>query len=228
MLVAQTFRVPFVGCAQDGQAGPVEAPIGTDEQVRIDTPVARKLAFYSTGRGFGVLAPRGWFCFGNYGSSGAELFVSPRPLKAVDLFGPNWGGIAGPAVELERTQGGGSGTALVAAVLARVFPAYRPFVQGLIDAGDLPAAEYTFGPYPDDKLITKRARLVRFQTPAHAEGLGTMGQVKANDDPIDGAVVLQGKNPDLLMLRVRLPPEQRDLASVIIQQLLIRQRRNAW
>ena len=55
-----------------------------------------------------------------------------------------------------------------------------------------------------------------------------MGQVKANDDPIDGAVVLQGKNPDLLILRVRLPPEQRDLASVIIQQLLIRQRRNAW
>jgi hypothetical protein len=53
-----------------------------------------------------------------------------------------------------------------------------------------------------------------------------MTLLKANDDPIDGAVVVQGKNPDLLTLRVRLPPEQRNLAPLIIQDLLIRQRRN--
>ncbi len=50
---------------------------------------------------------------------------------------------------------------------------------------------------------------------------------KANDDPIDGVAILQGQNPDLLMLRVRLPPEQRDLAPLIIQDLLLRQRRDA-
>ena len=34
----------------------------------------------------------------------------------------------------------------------------------------------------------------------------------------------KGQNPDLLMLRVRLPLKQRDLAPVIIQQLLLRER----
>ena len=54
-----------------------------------------------------------------------------------------------------------------------------------------------------------------------------MSRLKANEDPIDGFAMLQGKNPDLLMLRVRLPREQRDLAPVIIQDLLLRQRRDA-
>ena len=44
-----------------------------------------------------------------------------------------------------------------------------------------------------------------------------MSRLKANDDPIDGVAILEGKNPDLLMLRVRLPPEQRDLAKAIIR-----------
>ncbi len=130
-------------------------------------------------------------------------------------------------MELEATEGGGSGTASVAEVWARVFPAYRRLVHGLIDAGDLPAESYTFSPYPDDKLIVQAARLVRFQTPPHSKGLGTMGHFKANDDPIDGVAILEGPTPDLLMLQVRLPVKQRDLAPVIIQQLLFRERRDA-
>jgi hypothetical protein len=51
-----------------------------------------------------------------------------------------------------------------------------------------------------------------------------MSRLKANDDPIDGVALLQGQTPDLLMLRVRLPLKQRDLAPMIIQQLLLRQR----
>jgi len=54
-----------------------------------------------------------------------------------------------------------------------------------------------------------------------------MGHFKANDDPIDGVAILEGQNPDLLMLRVRLPREQRYLAQIIIQDLLLRQRNNA-
>jgi len=223
-LFAHTVRVPFVGCAQDGQAGPVPAPKGTDELVRIDARAAHKLAFYTTGRGFGVLAPRGWFCFGNYGSSSNELFASPRPIKAGDLFPPDWSGIEGPAVELDATEGGGSGTAMVAEVWARVFPAYRPLVQGLINSGDLQAGLYIFAPYPNDKLIVQTARLVQFQTPPHSEGLGTMSRLKANDDPVDGVAILEGPTPNLPMLRVRLPLKQRDLAPAIIQQLLLRQR----
>jgi hypothetical protein len=218
-LFAQTVRVPFVGCPSDGQVGPQEAPKGPDQVVQIKASAARRLALYTLGGGFGVLAPRNWYCFALYGSSGSRLFVAPRVIHANDLFP-----MAGSAVELEATEGGGSGTALVAEVWARVFPALRPLVQRLIDAGDLPAERYTFSPYPDDKLIVQAARLVRFQTPPHSEGLGTMGHFKANDDLIDGVAILQGQNPDLLMLRVRLPLKQRDLAPVIIQQLLLRER----
>ncbi len=71
--------------------------------------------------------------------------------------------------------------------------------------------------------MSQTDRLVQFQTPPNAEGLGTMSRLKANDDPIDGVAILEGPTPDLLMLRVRLPLKQRDLAPVIIQQLLLRQ-----
>ncbi len=90
-----------------------------------------------------------------------------------------------------------------------------------------PAIHFTFGPYPGDKLIVQTDRLVQFQTVPHSEGLGTMSRLKANDDPIDGVAILEGNNPDLLTLRVRLPSRQRDLAPVIIKDLLIRQSNNS-
>jgi hypothetical protein len=46
-----------------------------------------------------------------------------------------------------------------------------------------------------------------------------MSRLKANDDPIDGVAILEGKTPDLLMLRVRLPRELRTLTSIIIDQV---------
>jgi hypothetical protein len=131
------------------------------------------------------------------------------------------------AVELQATQGGGSGMYEVAQVLARVFPSQRPYVQGVINSDVEPASDFTFGPYPNDELILQTKRLVRYRTPPHSDGLGTMSGLKANDDPIDGVAILEGKTPDLVVLRVRLPPEQRDLAPVIIQDLLVRQRRHA-
>jgi hypothetical protein len=220
-LVAQTVRVPFVGCPSEDQLGPREAPRGTDQEVHIKESAARRLSFYTSGGGFGVLAPRGWYCFARYGSSGGPLFVGPGAINSNDLFP-----VAGSAVELEATEGGGSGMYEVAQVLARVFPSQRPFVQGVINSDVEPASDFTFAPYPNDKLIVQTARLVQFQTPPHSEGLGTMSRLKSNDDPIDGFAMLEGKTPDLLMLRVRLPREQRDLAPVIIQDLLLRQRRD--
>ncbi len=89
------------------------------------------------------------------------------------------------------------------------------------------ATKFSFGPYPNDELIVQTARLVEYQMPPHSEGLGTMNRLKPDADPIDGFAMLQGKSPDLLMLRVRLPREQRDLAPVIIQDLLLRQRGDA-
>jgi hypothetical protein len=219
-------RVPFVGCPSDGQAGPVEAPKGAEQTVRIDASAAQKLAYY-TDNGPPVLAPRGWYCFGTYGSSGGTLYVSPNPIQRDDIFSPSRDGFKGPVVEIDATSGNGSGTAMVAEVWARVFPAYWPIVKGLVNNGDLSADAYKFGPFQNDKLILKTERLVEFQTPAHSEGLGTMNRLKANDDPIDGVAILEGQTPDLLMLRVRLPRDLRGLAPAIIQDLLVRQRRDA-
>jgi hypothetical protein len=75
-----------------------------------------------------------------------------------------------------------------------------------------------FGPYPNDQLFVQSDRLVEYQTAPHAEGLGTMNRLKANDDPIDGVAMLEGTTPDLTMLRVRLPPNLKDLTPVIIHE----------
>jgi hypothetical protein len=221
-LLAQTSRVPFVGCESVGQAEAVEAPQGNNKAVQVRASVAQKLAYYKASVAPGVLAPRGWHCIGVYGSSGSDLLVAPQPLKGTDVLSQT-----GPTVELEYiSRDNGSGRFDMAQVLARVFPAQKAFVQNVIDSFDLPASEFTFGPFPNDKLIVQTDRFVEYQTPPHSEGLGTMSQLKANDDPIDGVAVLNPKTPDLLMLNARLPRELRDLAPVIIQQLLLRQRRD--
>jgi hypothetical protein len=218
-LFAQTVRVPFVGCESVGQAEAAPAPKGVDKVVHVSAGAATRLAYYTEGfRGTGVLAPRGWYCIGLYGSSGSELLIAPRSLKVAGLSGE----MTGPVVKLEYISAdNGSGRLDMAQVLARVFPAQSAFVKRAMDSLDQPPR---WDPYPKDKLILQTDRLVQFQTPPHSEGLGTMSRLKANDDPIDGVALLQGQTPDLLMLRVRLPLKQRDLAPVIIQQLLLRQR----
>jgi hypothetical protein len=221
-LVAQTVRVPFVGCESSGQTGLLKAPKGSRKAADIDAGTAQELAYYEASNGLGVLAPRGWHCFGSSGSSGTDLLVLPRPIGPAD-----WNGTTGPAVHVENLMGDTSGRFGVAQVIARVFPMQKAFVQRVIDLFDQPANTYTFGPFPSDKLIVQNDRLVQFQTPPRSEGLGTMSRLKANDYPIDGVAILEGQTPDLLILRVRLPREQRDLAPVIIKDLLLRQRNNS-
>lgn len=105
----------------------------------------------------------------------------------------------------------------VARVIARVFPARMSFVQHVIDMFE-GASDYTYAPFPKDKLIVQTDRLVEFRTPPHSQGLGTTNRLRANDDPINGVAILQGDTPDLLMLRVRLPRELRELTPVIVHQ----------
>jgi hypothetical protein len=212
-------RVPFVGCTSDGQTGPVAAPRRVAKLLPISPAEASALAFYSTGGSSGVLAPRGWYCFGIYGSSGSNLIVAPQPLKADDLFAPNWRGNAGPSVQVSFSSGETSGRFDVAKVIARVFPAHRAFVEGIIKDGMGSASDFPFGPYPNDKLISKGARVVEFQTPPHSEGLGTTLSLKANAYPISGVAILQGDPPDLVMLRLRLLPEMNNLAAPIIRDV---------
>jgi hypothetical protein len=53
--------------------------------VELDPSVARRLAYYESGVSRGVLAPRGWFCFGVYGSSGSAFLVTPEPIDSLTV-----------------------------------------------------------------------------------------------------------------------------------------------
>jgi len=214
----EAVRVPFVGCSSDGQVGPVSAPKGGERVVPIDASAAQKLAYYKAERGGGILAPRGWYCFGTYGSSGSDLFVTPQAVKTDDWLSPTRPRFAGPAIQFSAISGGTSGRFAVARIIARVFPAQKAFVQSVIREGIEPASYFPFGPYPQDKLMYKGDRIVEYQTPPHSEGLGTASWLQANDYPISGVAILEGEEPDVLILHVRMPPDMAHLTSHIIQQ----------
>ena len=183
-MLAQTSRVPFRRCPSDGQTGPIGAPKGRTAVVHLEPKMAMGLAYYQA-VGPRVLAPRGWHCFGLYGSSGDILYIAPEPIQPDLSAQPP----RGAGVVLHNVIGGGSGTSMVTPVIARVFPQYWPLVRGLIQAGDLSEEDNVFGPYPTDKLIRQTTTLVQFQTPPHSEGLGTMESFKPSDEPIDGLAI---------------------------------------
>jgi len=207
--------VPFIGCKSGGQVGSAEAPKGTSTSVPITAQEAQGLAYYESSPGFGVLAPRGWHCFGTYGSGGDALFVSPQPIDTA-IFAPGWKGFAGPAIEFTHRFGGTFGRFAVAEVIARVFPAYRAFATHVME---FPAPQFAFGPYPKDSLTYKGTTVVEYKTPPQTEGLGTHSSLLKNGSPIEGVAILIGQTPDLLLLSVRLPPDLTGLTSAIVRQV---------
>jgi hypothetical protein len=210
--------VTFVGCEADGQIGPLSAPKGKNMVLPISASAARQLAYYKSEQGFGVLAPRGWFCFGVYGSSGYSLYVAPEKITSANLFSNTWSGFAGPVVELVGESGDTSGRFGVALAIARVFPAHKAFVENVVKAQLAQRTDFTFGPYSTDKLIHRSNEVVEYQTPANTEGLGTSQRLKKNTSPISGVAMLLGQAPDLVQVSVRLPSNLADLATPIIQQ----------
>src|SRR5438477_11337899 len=92
-------RVAFVGCRSDGQQGPQSAP-KAGVAPRTSSDVAPKLAYYKAKDSIGVLAPRGWHCFGLYGSNGTILIVAPEAHSSRDFFGKHLFSTTGPAVVL--------------------------------------------------------------------------------------------------------------------------------
>jgi hypothetical protein len=217
-LWAQQVAVPFVGCKSDGQAGPIDAPVSTSKAVPISGSAAQRLAYYKAANGFGVLAPRDWYCFGTYGSAGASLYVSPEPIDRAALFSANWTGFTGPAIQISLSDGGTSGRFQVARVIARVFPAHRAFAYRVIAEGIEDASAIPFGPWPADKLTYRNDEIVEFQTPANTEGLGTNSRLNKNSGPINGVAILTGPEIGLLQLSVLLPEDLGDLTPTIIQQ----------
>ena len=212
-------RVPFVGCASDGQAGPLKAPAGQSKLVAIPAGDAARLAYYKAEYSAGVLAPRGWHCFSTYGSNGANLFVSPDPIDPKAPFSENWKGFPGAAVQVSVSLGGTSGRFQVAKIIAHVFPEYKAFAESVIAEGIEPASDFPFGPYPNDKLTYRSKSVAEFETPANREGLGTSSQLQAGSSPIDGVAILSGADTDLVLLSARLSEKDRDLIPAIVGQV---------
>ncbi len=211
-------HIPFVGCASDGQVGPVDAPPRTSKAMVLPAGAAERLAYYKAKDGVGVLAPRGWHCFGTYGSNGETLYVSAETISTADLFSTDWKGFVGPVIQISSLVGDTSGRFAVARTIARVFPTRKAFVQDVIAEGIEPANSFPFGPYAGDVLNYRSKDIVEFQTPADTEGLGTASRLQKNESPISGVAILFGEEPNLLQLCVRLSPESRDLARFIIRQ----------
>jgi len=209
-------RVPFVGCAGDGQTGPVDPPVGEARKLALARDVADALAFYQGDEDApGVLAPRGWNCFYWYGSDGGTLVVAPRKgfEKEPDFR------LDGPAVVVTIAYGDTSGRITVARYAARLFRREeskfikRVLREGIVSAKDLPS-----GPYPADKLTYKGPRRVEYETPANADGLGTSTRLIKNGDPVAGVAMLLGEvsSPNLLLVAARLPPELLPLKAAIV------------
>jgi len=207
--------VPFVGCARDGQVGPSPAPRGQPRLVGIDPSAARELAYYSDGMGIGVLAPRGWYCFGTYGSSGSTLYVSRAPLDTANL-GPEF---TGGVIQASVSEGGTSGRFEVAHAIARVFPAHMAFARKVMSEGFEPASSFKMGPFPRDRLTRRGTDVVEYLTPPNSDGLGVAeSRLKPSNDPISGVAILQGEDTDLLFLAARLPPDLAVLTPTIVTQ----------
>lgn len=209
-------RVPFIGCNADGQVGPLDAPAGDTVPVLATADEAAKLAYYKSEKGIGVLAPRGWHCFGTYGSGGDTLFVTPHLINPATIFSAGPSGSDGPGIEVAYRFAGTSGRFAVAEVIARVFPAYRSFVREVMKEPGIDP--FTFGPYPKDELVYRSKALLEYRTPAQTEGLGTYSWLTKSLLPIRGAAMLVGEPHDLALLSVRLPTELDGLSATVIHQ----------
>ncbi len=219
---AQTrISVPFVGCRSDGQLGPRTAPKQPPRDLHIDADGVQNLVYYRAQDGPGVLGPRGWFCFGTYGSSGSAIFVTPSPIDGKLLFSDTWRGFEGPAIQLSAEDGGTSGRFAVANVIARVFPAYKAFVTAVQNGGFLPSTtNFASGPYPTDRLNYLNRHAVEFTTPPNKDGLGTDFRLLKSSLPITGVEILTGADTDLISLSLRLPAEIAGLAPAIQHQVV--------
>jgi hypothetical protein len=214
-----TVMIPSVGCGSDGQLGPLAAPRPGTSSLRASAGIAQKLAFYKAENGPGVLGPRDWFCFGTYGSSGASLYISPRPIRQSDLFSDGGHRFAGPAVEISLSYGGTSGRFAVAQAIARVFPSNMDFLRRVIAEGIESESDFPRGPYPQDRLFYRSHEVVEYQTPARRLGFGTESRLAPNDSSIEGLLILDTKDDFALYhLALRLPTNLRDLGPIILDQ----------
>jgi hypothetical protein len=205
--------VEVVRCQSDGQLGPQPPPTHKPPPPSVPASYKSKLAYY-TSTDLGVLAPKGWRCFGLYGSNGSSLVVTPEP------YGPgHWpGDLKGPAVQLSHSLGDTSGRFTVAQFAARLFPARRDYVEGVIREGVEPRSAFPTGPIPGDQLRRLSPTDVEFTTPPHEHGIGAKSLLQPNQDPIHGAAIIT-TDDELVVVDVRLPRTLGGAAPPIIAQV---------
>jgi hypothetical protein len=216
-LIAQT-TVPFVGCPSDGQIGPLEAPKDLPKAVSLPPETGARLAYYRAEEGVGVLAPLGWHCFSTYGSNGSSLFVSPQPLSSNNFFHDEAQLFKGPFIQVSISIGDTSGRFDVAVIIARLFPSHRQFALNVLHE-HLLLNELPRGPFAKDHLRYLSKESVEYTTPANQVGEGTQSFLAADDQPINGVVMLTGKELSAVHLAVRLAPQDSSLATYIMRQL---------
>jgi hypothetical protein len=214
---ADTERVPFVGCASDGQVGPTAAPRDNGTAPILSRFEAKALAYYTTDD-IGVLAPRGWHCLGLAGSNGSTLIVTPESRGSDGLHKPKTP-LTGPAVQITLSNGGTSGRFEVAQVAARLFPNQSAFVQRVVAEGTMPRSEFPVGPYPHDIVRRMSERTVEFETPPGQQGMGTSSRLGAGDNPIAGLAIMPvDQDNSLVLVDVRLPSDSKQLTDSILAE----------
>lgn len=213
--------IPVIGCPSDGQAGPFDPPANSVASLEADPKIARQLAYYQAAESVGVLAPRGWQCFGVYGFSGNILIVAPTRIDSSNLSEPK---VPGPGVAMTVIFGGTSGRLEVARYAARFFPERVPsFVSAAnreIDELEMP--ELRASPsFATDTYRCVALSIVRFETPGSHAGVGTTGPLVKSTDSVSGLIALTvtDDGPDLSILRVRLSPQQRALTDAILRTM---------
>jgi hypothetical protein len=216
--------VPSVGCPRDGQVGPQAAPQLKNATVLVPKELASQLAYYSaSAEGPGVLGPRGWSCFGTYGSAGSTLYVVPNSIIGPILERPAKIG-GGPAIVVSSFVGETSGRFAMAKIAARIFPEARGFVEKVRAEGADDPAEYVFGLWPDDTITRLSDSSVSYTTPPSTVGLGTMYGPVPGSEPIRGLVFLNlsssNHGPNLTKLSVRLPNAVNRLYPAIAMAIL--------
>jgi hypothetical protein len=218
---AEIANVHTVGCAQDGQVD-FQLPPRLPDTIPVKVPVgtASSLSFYSAHEQLdtGVIAPKGWSCFGVYGSSGSTLYVTPIEIEGPILDRAKRIGRS-PAVVSKYVIGDTSGRFTVARMAARLFPQTRSFVESVLSKGLVDTKDFAFEIVSSDTIDRLSDSAITFSTPSGKQGLGTELLESAGDQAISGLVLLDQYAPNgfnLEHLAVRLSAHDGPLASAII------------
>ena len=209
--------VPFVGCASDGQVGPLKAPTRQEPGGRDSCGNGTKARLLQSGIQSRRSCAARLELFFHVWLERCEHFCEPRSYQPESLLLGGLEGFTREVIQLSYDSGGTSGRFEVANVIAHVFPAYKAFAQKVIAEGMEPASDFPFGPYPSDKLTYRGKNIVEFETPANAHGMGTDSLLLMNASPIDGVAIISGVDTDLTQLSARVPATDSDLIPAMVE-----------